>query len=77
MANVILVAKGFGPGDIDHGVLRKAPLGDGHFGDVLDMDGLDGVVSKAEHSEHGKASEHPSNVVDQDVSMPTEQDGRP
>ena len=54
---------------------QKTAKAHSEFGEIVNMDRLQAIVTRAKNSEDGQVAENPGNVVDQDV-LPSEEHGR-
>ena len=71
----VAVTVGLGANGIDGSVHALDSFCDSEFGEIVNMDRLQAIVTRGKDSEDGQVAENPGNVVDQDV-LPSEEDGR-
>ena len=76
-ADVILVPKGLRPRYVQNRIFCNSALLNGDFSHIFHMNGLNRIVSKAKHAEDWKPPQHPRDVVDEHVPLPSKQHGRP
>ncbi len=63
------VSEGFWPNGVDDGAVDPSALRYGKGGKVVYEDGLEPVLTAAEHTEDGKTAQKPRDVVDEDVLL--------
>jgi hypothetical protein len=71
----LAVAVGLRANGIDDPVRALDSLCDSEVGEIVNVDGLQAIVTCPEDSEDGEVAEHPGNVVDEDV-LTSEENGR-
>jgi hypothetical protein len=71
----LAIAVGLGAGGIYCSVRALDSLRDSEGGEVVNVDGLQPIVTRAKDSKDGKVTENPGNIVDEDI-LASEEHGR-